>query len=488
MADAKLTALTAASALAGADLFYISQGGVSKKETHTQLLTLVGTTYVPLAGGTMTGALTISGDVGASLGNSIFSTKYLTNRRFDISVDVNGGYFSGYNTSNAPQYRVDLSDARVTVGSIWGYAWASGDVNAARDVVLLRDAAATLAQRNGTAQQIFRLYNTYTDASNYERLSLTGVAGASVNITAETLGTGGDNLDIVLTPAGNGSVVFPNSTYINSTGFGILSGIKCGAESSLNYYASGVRLLSSGEIAWTNTTLVNAPVDTALFRDSAGVVKVTDGGSNYRDLKLRNLLSTGYAQIDSGTLTASAPALSITQTWTTGAAFTAAKINVTDTLSTVGSLLQDWQVGGVSKASIAKDGTLTVGSNAIVTGAGYFSALVFGSSFDLYLFSTASGCIEQRNGITAQSYKLFGTYIDGANYQYLQLSANGTTGVTISAVGLGAPGANQDITLTPGGTGKVTFGTHSALAAETVTGYITIKDAGGTTRKLAVVS
>ena len=196
----------------------------------------------------------------------------------------------------------------------------------------------------------------------------------------------------------------------------------------------------------------------------------------------------GALTIASGTLTASAPALSITQTWTTGAAFTAAKINVTDTSSTVGSLLQDWQVGGVSKASIAKDGTLTVGSNAIVTGAGYFSALVFGSSFDLYLFSTASGCIEQRNGITAQSYKLFGTYIDGANYQYLQLSANGTTGVTISAVGLGAPGANQDITLTPAGTGKVTFGTHSALAAETVTGYITIKDAGGTTRKLAVVS
>lgn len=37
-------------------------------------------------------------------------------------------------------------------------------------------------------------------------------------------------------------------------------------------------------------------------------------------------------------------------------------------------------------------------------------------------------------------------------------------------------------------TGKPTFGTHSALAAETVSGYITIVDAGGTTRKLAVVS
>ena len=38
-----------------------------------------------------------------------------------------------------------------------------------RDVVLARDAAGTLAQRNGTNAQTFRLYNTFTDASNYER-------------------------------------------------------------------------------------------------------------------------------------------------------------------------------------------------------------------------------------------------------------------------------------------------------------------------------
>lgn len=34
----------------------------------------------------------------------------------------------------------------------------------------------------------------------------------------------------------------------------------------------------------------------------------------------------------------------------------------------------------------------------------------------------------------------------------------------------------------------IKFGTHSAIGAETVTGYITIQDSGGTTRKLAVVS
>src|SRR3990167_4461409 len=51
-----------------------------------------------------------------------------------------------------------------------------------------------------------------------------------------------------------------------------------------------------------------------------------------------------------------------------------------------------------------------------------------------------------------------------------------------------------NVVLTPGiavngGTdGQIKFGTHTAIGAETVTGYITIRDAGGTLRKLAVVS
>ena len=53
-------------------------------------------------------------------------------------------------------------------------------------------------------------------------------------------------------------------------------------------------------------------------------------------------------------------------------------------------------------------------------------------------------------------------------------------------------GTGADLCL-KGGTGSVangvvSFGVRSAIAAETITGYITIKDEGGTVRKLAVVS
>lgn len=79
-------------------------------------------------------------------------------------------------------------------------------MGASVDTMLWRDAANTYAFRNGTTQQVTRFYNTYTNTSNYERLSITGVQGVSSNLTAESLGSGSANLDIVLTPLGTGMV------------------------------------------------------------------------------------------------------------------------------------------------------------------------------------------------------------------------------------------------------------------------------------------
>ena len=45
-----------------------------------------------------------------------------------------------------------------------------------------------------------------------------------------------------------------------------------------------------------------------------------------------------------------------------------------------------------------------------------------------------------------------------------------------------------DFRLTPANAGVVRFGTHSAISAESLSGYITIKDASGTVRKIAVIS
>lgn len=57
------------------------------------------------------------------------------------------------------------------------------------DLKLFRDAANTLAQRNGTAAQTFRLYKTFTDSANYERLALFS-SGSQMHLFTEAAGTG----------------------------------------------------------------------------------------------------------------------------------------------------------------------------------------------------------------------------------------------------------------------------------------------------------
>jgi hypothetical protein len=65
-----------------------------------------------------------------------------------------------------------------------------------------------------------------------------------------------------------------------------------------------------------------------------------------------------------------------------------------------------------------------------------------------------------------------------------------TNSVTGAGPSLSSAGTDTDIDLRliPKGAGVVRYGTHSAIGVETVTGFITIKDNGGTTRKIAVVS
>ena len=52
----------------------------------------------------------------------------------------------------------------------------------------------------------------------------------------------------------------------------------------------------------------------------------------------------------------------LTDVWTGGTAYKGISLNVTDTSSTFGSLLMDLQVGGVSKFTVRKDGTIALGS------------------------------------------------------------------------------------------------------------------------------
>jgi hypothetical protein len=75
---------------------------------------------------------------------------------------------------------------------------------------LTEDAANTLAQRNGTNPQIFNLYGTFTDASNYERVQLgVGIVGAVADFSLVTSKAGtGQGRDFFIGNRGAGVLYF----------------------------------------------------------------------------------------------------------------------------------------------------------------------------------------------------------------------------------------------------------------------------------------
>ena len=75
-------------------------------------------------------------------------------------------------------------------GSGFYYAQSTGGLGISTDVLLYRDAANTLALRNGTNAQTSRIYGTFTDASNGRRLDITSTTAGIFTLTATGNGTG----------------------------------------------------------------------------------------------------------------------------------------------------------------------------------------------------------------------------------------------------------------------------------------------------------
>jgi hypothetical protein len=113
------------------------------------------------------------------------------------SINFTGATTSGFSYASGVQFSIGGA-SKMTFGTSWlaldpGHTlgWTSGAPNATGfDLQLLRDAADVLAQRRGANAQTYRLYGTYTDTSNYERLVTRAVAAADFELFPEAAGTG----------------------------------------------------------------------------------------------------------------------------------------------------------------------------------------------------------------------------------------------------------------------------------------------------------
>ena len=215
---------------------------------------------------------------------------------------------------------------------------------------------------------------------------------------------------------------------------------------------------------------------------AADIAPLVQGGANVKATVQQIVTAaTGSTAFPGETLTTSKPAVDLAQTWNaSGVAFTGVKFNATDTASAAGSLLMDLQVGGASRFRVGKGGTafvtdsLTIsssgiqGSASLVVTSGRLQAqgsfdvsgyqIFFGNGWcslsgsnstgltlaqlangtgTFVLQPNSSGIVEQRTGVNAQTFRLYGTFTDASNSRRLAL--NMTTGgvASIKPEGLG---------------------------------------------------
>lgn len=177
---------------------------------------------------------------------SNYSFLYETSSDYTILNGPNGAYLRNNNTNVA---------AAISTGIILNtLSWASNTSNlSGPDIFLQRDAANTLAQRNGTNGQTLRVYNTYTDASNYERATLTWSSNVAY-FRNQNAGTGSARLLIPVTgattvaglpsaaTAGAGARAFvtdANTTIILGLGTAVVGG----GSNSVPVYSDGTNWL-----------------------------------------------------------------------------------------------------------------------------------------------------------------------------------------------------------------------------------------------------
>jgi len=271
---------------------------------------------------------------------------------------------------------VRLADDSGPAGFTAAYLSALSDTGSLRfgvadDLFLTRDAADVLAQRRSTNAQAFRLYNTYTDASNYERGSI-GWSGNNFDLTTVSAGTGtARNMRVYA--AGTLSLGAAGNAYwiINTDG---------------RIFAQADNLYDIGGTSTNRPRSIYAGTDVysglnARFSwggSRSGIYSPSDGV-----IGLYNFAASDFGRLQFGGTTASFPAL---------------KRSTTEL-----------------HARLADDSAFaSLHANFLYARGGIVN---IGAAFEVTLVAEAANVLAQRNATNAQTFRLYNTYTDPSNFE-----------------------------------------------------------------------
>lgn len=219
---------------------------------------------------------TVSGDITITGTGQLFPADG-TDADPAIAWDANTGIRRGAAnqmilvTGGAAQLLVAGGVLRIASTGQFGWSINTNPTSAA-DIQLFRGGAGILEQRSGTTAQTNQIYGTFTDASNYTRASLADNGSGTVTLAAETAGTGADDVDIVLTPAGTGDVILTVGSLICRES---LDSVAVADEVSISRFEIGA---GNTVLAISQETVVAVEVDETKFSHK---MQVRLNGVNY---------------------------------------------------------------------------------------------------------------------------------------------------------------------------------------------------------------
>lgn len=288
------------------------------------------------------------------------------------------------------------------------------------DTFLERDTANTLAQRNGTNGQTFRVYGTYTDASNYERLEIVTRANTTLIQQAQA-GTGVARALAFGTTGSTNLILYTGNTdrwVINSSGH-FLANVDntydigaSGANRPRNYYGAGdVSIGNGANFYWQSRSVISSPAD--------GTIRFT------------NAATTGFDRLQFGGTSASFPALKRSGT--------ALQVKLADDSAFASIRLDSFQVVNSSNQVKMEASNPSTGYyNTSDISFNWSGSTTSNATPDLTILRDAANILAQRNGVNAQTFRVYNTYTDASNYKRSWI---GDDPYSASSIGVGSMGA-----------------------------------------------
>lgn len=404
MADTKISALTA-----------LAAGGVATDD----LLVIVDTSATETKKYAWSALLT---DLASA-------TQTLTNKTISLGSNTLSGTVAQFNTALSDDNFVTLTGTETLTNKTLTSPAVTGALTIDSDAILVRHGANNLAMRNSTNAQIFTVFNTYTDGSNFERLTL----GWDTNIAYVETGNAGSGSQRVLNVGGSAiNFRIGGAAKMNiSTGGHLLFN----TDNTNDIGASGATRPRTGYFGTSVITpLLDSPSATNLTLKAGGnTIATLNASSGNFDV------SGGGFSVSRGTVTTGVTHFDFSITWNSaGTTFDGAKWIFTETAS--GASSRYFQIKG-GAAGTTDEFYILKGGTAYVN-----TSIELGHATDTTITRSAAGkiAVEGVDVLTVAGGTLTGnitlgenTSIDldpagSADGKYSGICITGTAGTTLA--------------------------------------------------------